>query len=243
MREYKARPRIVFSACLAGEDVRYDGRPVKDRFAEILRTHVEVLGVCPEVGIGLGVPRDRIVLFRKGDRLELTQPSTGLVLTERMHRFTGGFLRSLPEIDGFLLKSRSPSCGLSGVRIYRDPRARQFRSLGKGIFALEVLRRFPYLPAEDERRLSNRERRVRFILLIFALAALRTSANPKDFHRRVSPPLRIFAPGLERRLRNLSDPSAYRRDFLKAVRRVPTQVLVEMLGNFVPPSLWRCGSE
>ncbi len=240
MRRCKVpRPRVVFSACLVGENVRYDGKPVKDSFAEALRDHVEVIGVCPETGIGLGVPRDRIVLFKEGDEPELAQPSTGLVLTERMRRFSAGFLRSLSGIDGFLLKSKSPSCGLSRVRIYRDPRARRFRGLGRGIFALEVLRRFPHLPAEDEGRLSDRERRLRFLLLIFALALLRDSPDTADFHRRVSSSLRIFAPGLEKRLRSLPDPSAYRVVFLKAVGKVPTPVLLRMFGDFVPPLLRR----
>ena len=240
MSVYKTpRPRVVFSACLAGENVRYDGKPVKDSFAEALRDHVEVIGVCPETGIGLGVPRDRIVLFKEGDEPELAQPSTGLVLTERMRRFSARFLRSLSGIDGFLLKSKSPSCGLSRVRIYGDPRARRFRGLGRGIFALEVLRNFPHLPAEDEGRLTNGERRLRFLLLIFALALLRSSPDTADFHRRVSPILRIFAPGLERRLRILPDPSAYRDVFLKAVKKVPTQVLPQAFGDLVPPPLRR----
>jgi len=231
------KPRVLLSACLAGDRVRYNGRLIRNSFARRLAEHAEVLKICPEVELGLGVPRGRVILYREGEKLKLYQPSTGLSLTREMLDLAESFLGSVGEIDGALLKSRSPSCGLSKVKIYRDPFGRRFRSLGKGIFALEVLRRFPGLPAEDEDRLRKRERRERFLLLLFALAELRLSGDTEAFHRRAHPVLRVFAPGTERRLRREENLYAYRDKFLRAVRRVPTPVLKEAFGDLVPPEL------
>ena len=83
-----------------------------------LAAHVELMPICPEVAVGLGVPREPIRLVRRRGRTVLIQPTTGHDLTEPMHDFTSRYLGELPEVEGFLLKARSPSCGIHGVKVF-----------------------------------------------------------------------------------------------------------------------------
>lgn len=176
MRNF-TKPRIVYSACLNSEPVRYDGGIIKDTFALKLKEYCEIITVCPEVSIGLGVPREKIIVYIEENKLGVYQPKTGINLTAKMLNFSEEFLNTLPEIDGFLLKSKSPSCGLSNTIIYKDKEGKIFHSKGMGIFAQKVLEKFPYIPAEDEGRLRNPEIRERFLTRIFALSDLRNLKN------------------------------------------------------------------
>lgn len=185
------RPRLVVSACLNQKPVRYNGQTVRDEFVLRLLPYCEVIDVCPEVEIGLGVPRDKIIVYLLDDGFGLSQPSTGLELTERMKSFSESFLSSLTEVDGFLLKSKSPSCGLSNTSVYKDREGKSFHSKGKGLFAMEVLKRYGLLPAEDEGRLKDEEIRRHFLVRLFTFADMRESLSKiksvrelMDFHQR-----------------------------------------------------------
>ncbi|WP_448587240.1 DUF1722 domain-containing protein [Thermocrinis sp.] len=185
-------PRLVVSACLAGDFVRYDGGTVKDPFVEKLLSYCEVIKVCPEVSIGLGVPRSKVLIYWEGSEPKLFQPSSGRDLTEHMLRFSEEFLGNLEEVDGFLLKGKSPSCGVSNNTIsYKDPQGKVFSHRTKGMFAKRVLERFQDLPVEDEKRLRDEKVRRHFLLRLFALADLRESLKEinsvsqlMEFHRR-----------------------------------------------------------
>ncbi|MDW8433731.1 MAG: DUF1722 domain-containing protein [Aquificaceae bacterium] len=185
------KPRIVLSACLNLKPVRYNGQEVRDEFVLKLLPYCEVLEVCPEVAIGLGVPRDKVIVYKKGDSFGLSQPSTGLELTERMNAFSEEFIKSLPEVDGFLLKSKSPSCGVSNTKVYKDEKGEEFYSKGKGLFALKIIKSFELLPVEDEGRLKDAELRSNFLTRLFAIASLRQEfknisrvSQLMDFHQR-----------------------------------------------------------
>jgi len=185
-------PKLVISACLAGEFVRYDGGIVRDPFVEKLLKHCQPILVCPETAIGLGVPRGRILIYWNGERQGLFQPSTGRDLTELILSFSESFLESLPQVDGFLLKGKSPSCGVSNNTLsYKDPEGKVFFRRTKGIFAQKVLERFNDLPVEDEKRLKDKGIRKHFLVRLFALADLRESlgriesiSQLMEFHRR-----------------------------------------------------------
>ncbi|MFQ5691372.1 MAG: DUF523 and DUF1722 domain-containing protein [Gemmatimonadota bacterium] len=195
------RPILVVSACLEFEACRYDGRRIPCDLLGRLVPHVTYRPICPEVEIGLGVPRDPIQLVDVRGRAALIQPATGRDLTSRMERFAERFLHTLGEVDGFLLKSRSPSCGLRGVRLHRGPRqtsaaAREatdppthdlmgdrppmygsrIRGPRAGLFAQRVLEFCPDLAIEEEGRLSQARLREHFLTKLFALARLRRVA-------------------------------------------------------------------
>lgn len=167
------KPKIVLSACLNLEPVRYDGGLVRDEFVLKLRDFCEVIPVCPEVSIGLGVPRDKIIVYKKDSEYRLSQPSTGAELTQAMVDFSERFLSNLTEVDGFVLKSKSPSCGVSNTLVYRDSKGEKFYGRYKGIFAIKVLERFKHLPIEDEKRLKDDGIRRHFLTRLFSVADLR----------------------------------------------------------------------
>ena len=156
-----------------------------DKFVARLEPHVEFVCVCPEVEIGLGTPREPVRIASSGSSLKLIQPATGLDLTEKMHGFTAEFLTSVGEVDGFILKTRSPSCGIGDVKYYAGPE--RGASLGKtaGFFGGAVLEKFSDRAIEDEGRLRNLGIREHFLTRIFALARFRQLQQSMLMHELV----------------------------------------------------------
>ncbi|UCF06413.1 MAG: DUF1722 domain-containing protein [bacterium] len=167
------KPRVVVSRCLEFESCRYNGLMISSDVVKGLVPFVEFLPVCPEVEIGLGVPRPPIRVIRKGQGLRLVQPETKRDITIAMVRFAGEFLDSVGEVDGFILKSRSPSCGIKEVKVYPGPEAVSPAAKKSGFFGAAVIERFFFLPIEDEGRLTNFTIRENFLTRIFTFAAFR----------------------------------------------------------------------
>jgi uncharacterized protein YbgA (DUF1722 family)/uncharacterized protein YbbK (DUF523 family) len=139
----------------------------------MLMPHVDFVSVCPEVEIGLGVPRSPIRIVRDKGGARLIQPETGRDVTDDMVRFVDSFLSSVRDNDGFILKFKSPSCGLKGVRVYASAAAGASSSPGSGFFGGPVLQRFSHLAVEDEGRLKNFKIREHFLTRLFTLADFR----------------------------------------------------------------------
>lgn len=168
-----SRPVVVLSKCLEQEACRYNAQVIRDDFVRELEPFVDFRMTCPEVEVGLGVPRDPIRLVQLDGSVRLVQPSTGLDLTGAMRSFADGFLGSLGEVDGFILKNRSPSCGLKDVKIHPADGNGPPTGKGPGLFAERVLDRFGHLAVEDEGRLRNPQIRHHFLTRLFAFAAFR----------------------------------------------------------------------
>jgi uncharacterized protein YbgA (DUF1722 family)/uncharacterized protein YbbK (DUF523 family) len=179
VREYP-RPCIVVSRCIEFDPCRYDGSKIPSPVVAQLRTHADCIPVCPEVEIGLGIPRETVRIVRLDGIDHLIQPATSRDVSGEMSAFANRFLDSLPPIDGFILKRGSPTSGTSGVRIY--PSAEKSMAIEKtaGFFAREVLKRFARLPIEDELRLNNARIRDHFLTGIFTLAAFREVDGTRD---------------------------------------------------------------
>ncbi len=168
-----ARPIIVASRCLGFAPCRYNGLIIADPFVARLAPHVEYITPCPEVDLGLGVPRDPIRVVQVGGELRLLQPATGRDLTQDMRAYTEAFLASLGEVDGFILKTRSPSCGIKEVKLYPGPDTVQPIGHTRGFFGGAIGERFSHLAVEDEGRLNNWRIREHFLTRVFTLAAFR----------------------------------------------------------------------
>lgn len=184
------RPRIVVSQCLELEACRHDGQRIRNSLVRQLLGAVDVVPVCPEVEIGLGTPRDTIRLVDRGGATRLVQPSTDRDLTERMDNFAADFLNRLGPVDGFVLKSGSPSCGTASIKVYgRAARSPAVRT-ESGMFARQVLERFDHLAVETEGRLRDFDLRHHFLTRLWSLADLRrlgegpTMAGLVAFQRR-----------------------------------------------------------
>jgi uncharacterized protein YbgA (DUF1722 family)/uncharacterized protein YbbK (DUF523 family) len=155
-------------------------------FVARLEPHVEFLCVCPEVEIGLGTPRDPIRVVSSGSVLKLIQPASGMDLSDKMRNFVSGFLGDLRDVDGFILKSRSPSCGFTDVKLYAGPEKGPCIGKGSGFFGGAVLEQFSDRAVEDEGRLLNLNIREHFLTRVFALArfrALRRSPSIRNLVR------------------------------------------------------------
>jgi uncharacterized protein YbgA (DUF1722 family)/uncharacterized protein YbbK (DUF523 family) len=167
------RPRVISSKCIEFEACRYNGAMIPSDVIKLLMPHVEFLPVCPEVEIGLGTPRHPIRIVGAGEDLRLVQPETGKDVTDDMTEFVGKFLDKVRDVDGFVLKFRSPSCGMKEVKIYRGIEKGAASSRGAGFFGGAVLERFAGLAVEDEGRLKNFRIREHFLTKLFTLAAFR----------------------------------------------------------------------
>ena len=179
------RPRIVVSKCLGFEACRYDAQTIADEFVKKLGKHVYYVPVCPEIAIGLGVPRFPVRILSKNNIPRLVQPATGRDLTKDINDFSQKFLSSLEQVDGFILKFRSPSCGIKDIRIYAKTENSPSIGKGSGFFGEQILKRFPSLAIEDEGRLKSLRIRDHFLTKLFTLARFRTIKKTSATHELV----------------------------------------------------------
>jgi uncharacterized protein YbbK (DUF523 family) len=172
------KPRVGISRCLLGDEVRYDATHKRSVSAIALGDHVEWIPVCPEVEVGMGVPREPIQLVARADgarsaglRVRLSGVRSGDDWTERMERWARRRVAELMAIgiSGFVLKARSPSCGPNRVLV-QDPDEGSTPG-GRGLFAEALARAMPGLPMEDEEALADAAARDRFLRLV------------RDYHR------------------------------------------------------------
>ncbi len=180
------KPTVVVSRCLGFEAVRYDGAIIYDDFIKRLAPFVKYITVCPEFEIGLGVPREPVRVVEIKGKRHLIQPATGLDLTDKMNRFSEKFLKSLPEVDGFIMKSRSPSSGIKDVKIYGGKEKSPVVGKGPGFFGEKILEMFPGAAVEDDGRLLNLKIREHFLTRIFAFASLRQVAGSGSMGKLVA---------------------------------------------------------
>lgn len=168
------KPRLVVSRCLELAPVRYDGVQLVSTACRALYPYVEVVDVCPEVAIGLGTPRPKIRLVPHGDGVQLLQPETGRELTTALDDFALDFVQTNFDIDGFVLKSASPSCGIGTAKIYDGREGEAFSHRTHGRFARGMLAGYPQAAFIDEDRLlSDMWAREIFLTRLFASARLR----------------------------------------------------------------------
>ena len=166
--------RIGISSCLLGEQVRYDGGHRWDRYiTETLGQYLEFVPVCPEVELGLGVPREAMRLVGDPAAPRLVTVRTGVEHTEAMARWASRRVQELePEnLCGFIFKSGSPSSGMGGVKVC-GPQGIPVKR-GVGIFARVFMEHFSLLPVIDEARLHDPDRRENFIERVFVFARWR----------------------------------------------------------------------
>jgi uncharacterized protein YbgA (DUF1722 family)/uncharacterized protein YbbK (DUF523 family) len=162
------RITLGISSCLLGNKVRYDGGHKLDHFlADTLGQYVDWVPVCPEAACGLPIPREAMHLVGDPEDPRLVTIRTNIDHTRRMKHWAKQRIDELEKdgLCGFVFKSRSPSSGLRGVKIYND--AGVPHATGSGIFARAFTQRFPLLPVEDEGRMHDPGLRENFIERVF----------------------------------------------------------------------------
>ena len=248
-----SKPRVVISRCIEFEHVRYNGQIISSDFVKGLMPHIDAVPICPEVEIGLGVPRETLRLVKQGDDIRLLQPATKKDFTEKMYAFTDKFFSSLGEVDGFILRSGSPSSGLTRVKIYASIERSPAIGRGSGLFAGKVKDKYGHLAVEEDLRLKNSRIREHFLRKLYTLAAFRDTKNTNkmgalvDFHTRNKVQLKAYNEAEMRKLGNIVA-NHEKRDFATvlddyethlylALQRAPncrtyTNVLKNSLGYF-----------
>ncbi|MEX1128443.1 MAG: formate dehydrogenase accessory sulfurtransferase FdhD [Vicinamibacterales bacterium] len=165
--------RIGISACLLGQQVRYDGGHKRADYLRDLGADIEWVPVCPEVEMGLGTPREPMNLVKRDGSLRMIAAETGIDHTETLQQWAARRLEALAseDLSGYVLKADSPSCGMEQVTTFDDEG--QSSRDGRGLFAAAVMARFPQLPVEDERRLADPAVREDFLRRVTAYHAAR----------------------------------------------------------------------
>ncbi len=188
------------------EAVRYDEGIIVDPLVERLKNYVEVITFCPESEFGLGTPRLPIKIYQvKGEKI-LLQEKTGKNLTAEMKPFLIKYISTLPPLDGALLKSKSPSCGVGTAKLYKGEKL-----IGKtdGLFASLLKENNPYLPLEDEGRLRDKSLYYHFLTSIFLLARLKKEVLPSDlkslfdFHAKAKYLLKTYNEELAKKMERI----------------------------------------
>jgi len=200
--ENRDKPVVLISRCIEFAACRYNGQSISSAEVRTLRPYVNFIPVCPEVEIGLGVPRNAVRLVRtpketaaetaaetekesfkqssgkiseEAYTVRLADSVTGEDHTGKMLAFQQQFLDGLQPPDGCILKGRSPTCGIGSVKIYPGPgKIRQLHSKATGFFGQAVLDRYPEIPVEDEGRLTNLRIREHFLTRLFTLFRFNT---------------------------------------------------------------------
>jgi len=203
--------RLGVSACLVGDEVRYDGGHRRYRYlVETLARHFTLVKVCPEVGVGMSTPRETVRLEGRAEAPRMIASQTGRDWTARMNRWSRTRVRELKGEDlcGFVFKKNSPSCGVFGVKVF-DDKGRLAES-GSGLFALEFRRKNPLMPVEEEGRLEDPVFRENFLERVFAYHRLNKVFTGRwkrgavvDFHSREKFLLMAHSPGHFKRLEQL----------------------------------------
>jgi uncharacterized protein YbbK (DUF523 family)/uncharacterized protein YbgA (DUF1722 family) len=180
-----SRPVIVISRCLGFDNCRYDGEIISFPLAEAMKPFVEFIDVCPEYDIGLGIPREPIVIVGdiNASNRKLIQPATGIDMTDKMESFSRFYLEKLDDFHGFILKSKSPSCGVGTTKVFPDAGTDEYiHHEGNGFFAETILRNYPGIPVIDEEQIKDPVKRDHFLTRVFVMASFMDACASCKIH-------------------------------------------------------------
>lgn len=234
----KSEINVGVSSCLLGNEVRYNGGHARDRYVvDILAEHFTFVKVCPEEEIGMGTPRPTVRLQGHRDEPRMVEPVEGRDWTRPMIQWSARRARDMAadDLSGFIFKSKSPSCGVFRVKVYKDNG--NLGDPGSGLFAREVMRRYPLLPIEEEGRLHDAGLRENFLERVFAYHRLKTLFSGRwkrgdliDFHSREKYLMMAHSPSGLKELGQLAarvkdhSPTEFRDLYMAAFMKILTQM-------------------
>ena len=185
--------KIGVSSCIIGEEVRWNGGHARQRWlTDVFWDFVDYVPVCPEVEVGMGVPRPTVRLERHGSGIRMIDPKNEVDWTAAMNRLSRSRASEMESHDlcGFVLKKNSPTCGLERVKVVHEGGGGASKD-GQGLFASALVHRFPHLPIEEEGRLNDPQIRENFVERVFAFRRVKDVFKPRwtvgdvvEFHTR-----------------------------------------------------------
>ncbi|WP_434609590.1 DUF1722 domain-containing protein [Pseudomonas sp. D2-30] len=182
--EANAKPKIAISACLMGAEVRFNGGHKQSQLcSRTLNDFFDFVPVCPEVAIGLGIPREPIRLVGKPEQPHAVGTvNRDLDVTQSLDDYGRQMAEELNDVCGYIFMQKSPSCGLERVKVYDHNSVPQDGG-GRGIYAQAFCARHPDLPVEEDGRLNDPVLRENFLTRVFVYAAWQ-SLRRRDLTRR-----------------------------------------------------------
>jgi len=210
VQHHSDKPRVGISACLMGDAVRYNGGHQRDNFVmDVLAEHVDLVPFCPEVEAGLGVPRAVVRIVERDDKQLLLESPSGTDHTEAMTETLTQISKRVlaADLDGFLLKRGSPTCGIKGVKIYTSTeRKSRVVARGSGFLTQRLAADCTTLALAEEGWLKDAMLRQQFLNRIFTSRRLKQlGSNPKlsDLQREYAAHKLLYMahhPGAQREL-------------------------------------------
>lgn len=167
MRNFK-KPDVLVSKCLEHGRCRYDGQMISSDFVKSTKKYFNYVPVCPEVEIGLSIPRNSLKIVFENEKFEFVQNITNNNYTSKITQFSSDFLDSIENIDGAVLKHKSPSCGIKNVKVY-TVKWNPTNQKTEGFFAKEVLYRYCDIAIEEESRLRNKRIKDHFLTKLYTI--------------------------------------------------------------------------
>lgn len=188
---------VAVSECLLGRAVRWDGDDNGDVWPrDAVAKLFHCVGLCPEVGVGMGVPRPPIQLAgNPGAPRAVSVDDPASDYTDRLAGYARRMATTLNGVAGYVFADRSPSCGLAGVKVYDD--AGRYRRVGRGVYAAAVLADRPGLPAVDAETLNRPAALIDFAVAVVAYAgACREGTDMTDVRAAIECRIASMAPDL-----------------------------------------------
>ncbi len=159
---------IGISACLVGEKVRFDASNKPSNFCiHELGQHVTYKTFCPEVAIGLPIPRPTIRQIKHNDLIHVSQRDGSGDVTEALQAYGQKIAKMTKHLSGYVFCAKSPSCGMERVKVY-SPEGNSLKSDGIGVFANEIMAANPLLPCEENGRLNDPLIRENYVARVYA---------------------------------------------------------------------------
>lgn len=248
---------IAISSCLLGQEVRYDGGHKHNAYiTQTLGNYFEYTALCPEVAIGLGIPRPTIQLVQVDGEVRVRgSQDPQLDVTEQLQAYAHSVVSLLADFCGYIFKKSSPSCGVERVKVYKNG---QPIASGRGAYASEIMQALPELPVEEEGRLMDPVLRENFIERVFVYQRWQhlrrngiTAAGLVQFHSEHKFTLLAHSETTYRELGRLiadvgsAEPATVAHEYIRrlmqalskpATRKTHTNVLMHLMG-YVKDSL------
>jgi uncharacterized protein YbgA (DUF1722 family)/uncharacterized protein YbbK (DUF523 family) len=240
--EHMPAVKVGVSGCLLGKKVRFDGGHKRNRFiTDSLADCFQLVPFCPEVAIGMGIPRQPIRLVGTAQTpraVGVRQPE--MDVTSALQTYARGVAEHIQDLCGFIFKKDSPSCGMARVKIYNHSGMPE--RTGTGLFAREIMRADPLLPVEEEGRLNDVHLRENFVTRVCVYARWKTlitgelsKASLINFHTRHKYLLLAHNPKMYRQLGQLLSDLAS-----QSLERIASSYIEKLMQALSKPATRRC---